>query len=429
MRIRVLFLFLMALLCQAQQAEDRVALKERMWVSSKIYAAILQYFGHWQGVPDLKLDEVYRRYLEQIAATDDRLTFDLATMEFMAHLRNGHSDFGDRWLANRAHPVGFQLDLVDGRWTVRRSSIEGLEPRDLITAIDGMPTDEFMADRMKYIGASDDRARRAKVFYSGFLWPQSFTLTFQDQRKLTVDRTNQKWSARPNQPPAPAIPDGVVYHRIPSFGEPRFEQAAIDFVKANTGAGLIIFDVRGNNGGSTPTRLLRALIDRPYRGWMEASSMSFGLFATYGELYRTVIPKDADARLRGYLEGFADYFERPYFLKPGPLQQPENPIYTGRISVLQDRDCASACEDFVMPLKYSQRATIFGERTFGSSGQPYMLQFGNGMGFRVSTKRMFFPDGAEFEGVGISPNVEVAQLSGAPRDAVLEAALQAYTTK
>ena len=218
----------------------------------------------------------------------------------------------------------------------------------------------------------------------------------------------------------------MAYHRIPSFGEPRFEQAAIDFVKANTTAGLIIFDVRGNNGGSSPSRLLRALIDRPYRGWMEASSMSFGLFATYGELYRTVIPKDADPRLRGYLEGFADYFERPYFLKPGPLEQPENPIYTGRLFVLQDRNCASACEDFVMPLKVSRRATVFGERTFGSSGQPHMVNFPNGMGFRVSTKRMYFPDGSEFEGVGIQPDVEVPASPGATGDAVLQAALAAY---
>ena len=79
-----------------------------------------------------------------------------------------------------------------------------------------------------------------------------------------------------------------------------------------------------------------------------------------------------------------------------------------------------------MPLKTSGRATVFGERTFGSSGQPYIVNFENGMGFRVSTKRMYLPDGSEFEGVGIKPDVEVVQPPAATKDVVFETALQAF---
>jgi len=60
-----------------------------------------------------------------------------------------------------------------------------------------------------------------------------------------------------------------------------------------------------------------------------------------------------------------------------------------------------------MPLKYSGRATVVGDTTGGSSGQPYVYDFKNGMLFRVSTKRMYFPDGTEFEGQGIRPDVEI----------------------
>jgi carboxyl-terminal processing protease len=48
-----------------------------------------------------------------------------------------------------------------------------------------------------------------------------------------------------------------------------------------------------------------------------------------------------------------------------------------------------------------------GEATNGSSGQPYLYDFGNGMSFRVSTKRYTMPDGSPFEGVGIRPDVPV----------------------
>ncbi len=61
-----------------------------------------------------------------------------------------------------------------------------------------------------------------------------------------------------------------------------------------------------------------------------------------------------------------------------------------------------------MPLRTSGRAIVLGEATTGSTGQPYMHDFGDGMSFRVSTKRVYFPDGSQFEGVGIKPNVEIA---------------------
>jgi carboxyl-terminal processing protease len=79
-----------------------------------------------------------------------------------------------------------------------------------------------------------------------------------------------------------------------------------------------------------------------------------------------------------------------------------------------------------MPLKTSGRAVLFGERTFGSSGQPYMEKFDNGMAFRVSAKRMYLPDGSEFEGVGLKPDVEVIPSAGGGADVIVQAALVAF---
>jgi carboxyl-terminal processing protease len=75
---------------------------------------------------------------------------------------------------------------------------------------------------------------------------------------------------------------------------------------------------------------------------------------------------------------------------PGSIRLPGHPIYTGRLIVLTDSDCASSCEDFVMPLKVSHRATIVGDRTFGSSGQPITRKISDDITYRVSAKRMFF---------------------------------------
>ena len=60
-----------------------------------------------------------------------------------------------------------------------------------------------------------------------------------------------------------------------------------------------------------------------------------------------------------------------------------------------------------MPFKDNGRATIIGETTEGSSGQPFFFNFGNGMTLLVGAARYTFPDGSPFESVGIKPTISV----------------------
>jgi len=80
-----------------------------------------------------------------------------------------------------------------------------------------------------------------------------------------------------------------------------------------------------------------------------------------------------------------------------------------------------------MPFKDNGRAEIIGETSQGSSGQPYFFDFGNGMRLMVGTVRYNFPDGSEFESVGITPTIPVevrTQDVRANADPVLMAALK-----
>jgi len=199
----------------------------------------------------------------------------------------------------------------------------------------------------------------------------------------------------------------VAYLRIPSFQDHENEAKAVEFLKTHANISAVIFDVRGNGGGTTPSNLLRALMDRPYRDWTQTSALNIGLFAAYDRLSDAIPPDQLDERTKGYFDAFKEYFRWPQFVAQGALVKPEKPIFTGKVLVLADGGCASACEDFVMPLKFSHRGTILGDTTYGSSGQPFLYGFGNGMSFRVGAKRLLLPDGSEFEGVGIAPDVPI----------------------
>ena len=407
---------------------DTVSLAERTWMASKIYSSVQIYFAHWDGVPELDLEAAYRRYLDQATASAERRAFDLATMEFFAQLRNGHSDFNDPWLWQQyGQPLGFSLDRLDGVWVVDQSRLRSLAVGDVVERIDGVAADEFLANLVRYVSASSDESRRTKLFGRPFLFPAEFTLNLADGRDVIIQRGQQEYAPSPRRElESRLLSDDGPYLYIPPFGDPGNEEAAVEFLRQRAEAPALIIYVRGNGGGTTPVELIRALMDRPYRDWTESTALSIALFGAYRRVAELSQTEQLGDYVRGYLDAFAN-FAHPRLDVPGTLNMPRDPVYEGELFLLADFGCASACEDFLLPFKQSGRAVIIGQRTRGSTGQPYLYEFENGMSFRVSSKRVYFPDGSPFEGVGIVPDIEVRQTAGdvkAGRDVVLDRALE-----
>jgi carboxyl-terminal processing protease len=389
----------------------QLSAKDRFWIASKIYASVQLYFAHWQAVPDLDFDAVYKDYVDRVAELNDRRAFDLATLRFMATLKNGHTRFYDKWLDdNYGQPLGFLLAKINDKWVVTSSQVRALSAGDVVEGIDDLSLDQFFEEKRNFISESSERAQRVSLFYYSYLFPESFVLHLEGGGTVQIDRKHQQLPpGQTTKFEARMLTPDVAFIRIPTFELPDNETRAVEFLKEHGKVSTAIIDVRGNPGGNTPSILIRAVMDRPYRDWTEASSLNIGLFAAY-DRDQEVIPLDQlGERAKGWFDAFKTYFHRPQFMTPGSLVKPEAPIFNGKLLVLTDFDCGSACEDFVMPLKFGHRATIMGEGTGGTSGQPFLFDFGNGMGFRVGAKRLFFPDGSQFEGVGIAPDVAIQQ--------------------
>lgn len=401
-------------------------LEKRLFILSKTYAAIPLYFAHWQTTPEFSLDALYQEYLTKVLATEDRFQFDLIMMEFVARLNNGHSWYSDRWIRKFGQPLGFTIFYLDGKWVVAESWIEKVEPGDIISKIDGENFESFYQRQKKYINASSDRERRVKFPFRAFLFPEQFRLQLANGRQETINRKTQKiaW------PPFKIIgrwieKDKIAYLKIPSFDNPEFEEKALELVNEFREAEVLIVDVRGNGGGTTPEKLVKALQDRPFRFWAESTPISVGLFKAYSAIYQMFEAK-LSKDYRTALKMINEFFAHSQLLWTSPYQQPENFFFLGKLIILTDRRCGSACEDFIVPFKDNKRAIIVGETTMGSSGQPYIYNFDDQISIAIGTKREYLPDGRPFEGRGIEPDVFVQptiQDLKSGRDVVLEKAL------
>ena len=403
----ILSVMLLGIVPVSAQPADTLSLSQRMFILSKTYSAIQMYFAHWQSVPHLNLDSLYADFLDQAVKTPDRYQFDLLMMEFIAHLNNGHSWYFDPWLRNHfGQPLGFYLTDLNGHWVVTRSQVNGLKPGTIIRKINGKSTEAWYQQNRRYINASSERSRRTKFTFYSFLFPQTLTVETADGKTVTIHRNELNRSKRPKVEGRWLSSGKIAYIRIPSFAGPQFEATALEWVKKFRNANALIIDLRGNGGGNTPVKLIDALQDRPYRFWSESTPVTFGLFKAYAQIYQMFKHQLPETR-KAYLENVSGIFSHSQLLWPSTWEEPDSTLYTGKLIFLVDRRCASACEDFVVPFKDNHRAVIIGERTMGSSGQPFIQPFEGGISVAIGTKREYMPDGTPFEGVGIAPDIEV----------------------
>jgi len=394
-----------------------VTFEQRVFIASKVYSLLQLYYSSIGSEVPPDLDDQYRTFLHNIIpATDDRSKFDLSTIEFVAKQGNGHTFFWDTWLDQSDNrTVGFYALPLNGKWVVQTSWHEGLRPGDVISKIDDVAMESFFLRQQRYIAASSKVAQRRNLFLFPYLFPDQFELTLEDGKQIVVDRralnnrpegVEGRWLKRYE----------IAYIRIPSFLDPRFQELALNYVQQFHHARVLIVDVRNNPGGIPPERLVEALMDRPYRGWLQVTSHD--CLPCAPQQPATVQEPAGGTQERGNLTQLAQS-NKPI----APIQNP----FRGRLILLVDGGCVSACEDFIEPSKDSGRAILVGETTQGSAGIPLFYDFHNGMTLKIAYKTNYLPDGSEFEGVGIKPDVEVHTTIDdlkKGRDPILEKALQ-----
>ncbi len=390
---------------------------ELTFILAKVFQSIPIYFAHWEDsrLQKAQLDGAFRELVPAVMSAKTRTEFSLLMMRFLAQLNNGHTGFWDLRLI-RKPSLGFNMRFIDEGWVVTASKLPELRVGDLVTHFEGRNLSDWYHELAEYAGGND---RAKQMRFAGLLrcfLPAEYQLGFTNSdgtaQALVCNRVYSPSASDKVATSGEWLEDGrIAYIKVPSFNHPDFENAALDCISRYAQAHCLIVDVRGNTGGSTPGKLVRRLMNRPYRWWTESSPLNVGILS-----YQA-----ANKGPYSYMFNDANLLWRPSY------HEPEAGAYDGDVIILVDYRTGSAAEDFVVPFKDNGRATIVGEMTSGSTGQPYRYDFGNDMAFQIGTKRAYMPDGSKFEGVGIAPDIHVRLERSAlyaGTDPVLEKAIE-----
>ena len=175
------------------------------------------------------------------------------------------------------------------------------------------------------------------------------------------------------------LEEGIGYLRVAQFQRPTaevVEKIIGDLVEKNEAAlDSLIIDLRNNHGGllDSSIDISNLFIDEP------------GIVV--------------------YTEGRTPSSNMSFPTKPGDI------LNGAPIVVLMNVGSASASEIVAGALQDHKRAIIMGEESFGKGSVQSMMGLQDGYGLKLTTARYFTPSGRSIQAKGISPDIELDNIS------------------
>ncbi|MBV8716799.1 MAG: S41 family peptidase [Chloroflexi bacterium] len=289
-------------------------------------------------------------------------------------LHDGHTSFLTPDEAARSHETSFagigvlmsrpqdnQPPLIAEIFPNSPASTSGLKRGDRIVAVDSQDVSgQSVGDVAALIRGQPGTSVRIQVTRLNSAQPLEFTM-----KRATVQVDQVIGRQVPNAP--------IGYLKIRQFTDASVADNVLGILQQGGQRGLRgwVVDLRGNPGGS-----LNAVI---------ASAAGF---------------VDTDHTVIGY------QVDRQRHQTPLETQS-LNLLNGAAVVVLVDHDTASGAEIFAAALQEAKIATLVGSKTAGNVGVATQLTLPDSSVLQVTEQRFVSPSGAQLDGVGVTPDVQV----------------------
>ncbi len=384
------------------------------------------YFDHAK----INWDSTYRAYIPKVLATKNTWEYYQLMQRFCALLKDGHTDLGFpvSLLTHKSRYKWIYFENFDKRFFVTDIPVQFKDQVPLgseLVSVDGIPAKAYAEKEiLPYLSASTDYVRwnqaasmmfygtdSTKVWHLKLRTPKGGVITYNYQ----FHTVGTKWTRRSMNTPYKVLDfkliDDIGYVKLNTFGDNSLLKEFTAILPQLYTCKGVILDIRSNGGGDTGigAEILKYFTDQKLligSAWKTRDNVSaYRAWGTY-QLKDTTKFEHLNAwQKKVTLSARGEYWYM------GDTMRFENNIKSPKINtpliILTSNNTASAAEDFLIILDgLKGRATTIGQRTYGSTGQPMPISL-PGFDGRICTKRDTYPDGRDFVGVGIKPDIEI----------------------
>jgi len=367
--------------------------KEREEVFERVWKDVDEHYydPEFGGV---KWQDIHQRYLPFVQAAKDDKDFYSMVDRMTAELHDAHTRFSspEQWENRKKHQGvsnGFRAGYVEGKVVVldvlpdSNAAHAGIEPGMIVTALDGQPIVERLAEAaQKVLPSSTERVTKLRVLSNLFAGPLetpfNASLERSDGSVFEVKFARQTLSTSPRVT-ATKLFSGFGYIRFDEFHPSLVKdfKTAVENLRATPG---LILDLRRNRGGVGAT--------------LEAMA---GIFFNSKTLFeRRMSRKQVTASEH---DGHRAEEQQVFVGKKGAR------IYSAPVVILVSEYSASATEVFSAGMQDSGRATLVGSPSCGCVlGITHDRVMKGGGVLEISEVLWFSPKDRKLEGEGVIPD-------------------------
>lgn len=402
---------------------------DKIYGLSKFWQEVNYSFVYLDKVDRTLWDNRYKELITIVQNTTNDYEYYRELQKFCALLKDGHTNvyfpkeieqmntmFGDYRLF---------VENIAGKAIIVRTNLSKKNEVPFgseIIEVNGMPTQKYIDENVApYISSSTDYILKDWSIAGLFkgLKGESYQVKIKKPNgqilalKLTHSKTDEK-EVFPDFEPEKQLLDfkwmnkEIAYVALNSFGNPKIDTLFIQQLPELYKAKGLIVDLRNNGGGDSwiGLEILKYLTnDKVLYGTKSLSRQYIPPFKAWGkglepqDTIGNILAKNAYLSYRDQLYYNLDY--------TGDTIQLEAKRIVVPTVLLFGHGTASSAEDFLIYAANQQHMKKMGALSYGSTGQPLFIDLPGGGSARICTLKATYPDGREFVGYGIKPDIEI----------------------
>ena len=416
-----------------------LSINEQLYGASLIWSEAKYNFPFWNIRIDIDWDKEYQEILTKVSKPMDIIDYYLELMKFISLLNDGHTFINFpkeinneiktlpiiiKWL-NKKHIIvniakGSQIPLFSEIYKINNMDFnEYMNKKVLPYCWNTKPSSSYdMLYTFSYLDGNTDK--NAYSFIPILEKDKKIELlTSNGLYEITPISQNTEWSLSASLKINEKLIDkfkskGLVIQytydniailTIPNFMDDMMPQNFYNQLpQLKTCKGFII-DIRNNRGGNSEyaDAFSQAFIKGRFQSGKVKHSIHIGAYKAWGEGvdYSNLNLNDPwNKKVYDICNHnlFEEEITTAYFPNcPLTLEQP--------VVILENTTTASSSENLIINFDSINRATIVGTPSYGSTGNPLLINLPGGGNAKICTRRYTYPNDKEFINIGIKPHI------------------------